>query len=68
MPGLVPGIPIPGGESLTFGVRDGRDKPGHDVEREPKQNAYSAAASPFCAFRRRHSMAKSVDMMSPKVR
>ncbi len=67
MPGLVPGIPIPGAESYLRN-RDGRDKPGHDVEREPKQNAYSAAASPFCAFRRRHSMAKSVDMMSPKVR
>ena len=35
---------------------------------DPTFLAYSAAARPFCALRLRHSMAKSVDMMSPKVR
>jgi hypothetical protein len=31
MPGIVPGIPIRWARSVP--TRDGRDKPGHDVER-----------------------------------
>ena len=67
MPGLVPGIHA----LVEKQDVDGRVKPGHDVEGlrpYEAETCYSAAARLFCAFLRRHSIAKSVDMMSPKVR
>jgi hypothetical protein len=70
MAGLVPAISIPKARPCSKN-RDGRDKPGHDVDRKRQDRLstiHSAAARPFCALRVKQPMAKSVDMMSPKVR
>jgi hypothetical protein len=42
MPGLVPGIHVLGNQSKKD--VDGRDEPGHDVEKDRDQNLYSITA------------------------